>query len=514
MNINEFVRKYKNHPVLFFGAGISVRYYENTLDWNEMLKSVYSKIVGDDEEYYNLITKFQENGEIDYTKVAGEVEKVFNEHLEKKENRNGEYKEVNDYFFERAKKGECVKSRFKIYISFLYKDLKLKNSNLVNDEISELKKARKNVASVITTNYDTFVEKVFQFEPIVGNNILLSNPYGSVYKIHGCVNYPNELIITEQDFENFQKKYRLIRAQLLSIFVHHPIIFMGYNLRDDDIKRVLETIFSCVNLNSNEALQIRDNFLLVEYENGSDNLEVTEFDMRLDNGTNIRINKLKTDNFKGIYKSISSLKLPISAMDIRKVQSVVKNIYSGGDIKVKITEDLDSLENSEKILVIGTKKSIKYNYMSIKEMMSDYFKIIEEENAPLLELIDKQRIQALQFFPIYGFSTICTNIGKAENLKSQQKKKLEICFEKAKDIHYPIKTIKDIVNNSEVCMSNIPDLICKYVLLENIDLDEVKEYLINFDDKNITNYKKILCAYDYVKYSVHNSFKAFKPRKK
>lgn len=41
----------------------------------------------------------------------------------------------------------------------------------------------------------------------------------------------------------------------------------------------------------------------------------------------IRVNKIKTDNFLSIYKSLSTLQLPVSAMDIRKVQNVVKEIY-------------------------------------------------------------------------------------------------------------------------------------------------------------------------------------------
>lgn len=69
------------------------------------------------------------------------------------------------------------------------------------------------------------VESIFSFNPLIGNNILLSNPYGSVYKIHGCVTAPETIIITEEDYKTFDKKYELIRAQLLSLFVHNPIIF-------------------------------------------------------------------------------------------------------------------------------------------------------------------------------------------------------------------------------------------------------------------------------------------------
>lgn len=71
------------------------------------------------------------------------------------------------------------------------------------EEINSLIKTRKNIGSIITTNYDQLVENIFEFNPLIGNNILLSNPYGSVYKIHGCVSDPNNIIITGEDYANF-----------------------------------------------------------------------------------------------------------------------------------------------------------------------------------------------------------------------------------------------------------------------------------------------------------------------
>ena len=149
-------------------------------------------------------------------------------------------------------------SRFKIYLAELLKDTETKKSAL--PEITELKKARKNISSVITTNYDCMIEQMFSFNPLIGNNILLSNPYGSVYKIHGCVSQPDKIIITESDYDEFNRKYELIRAQLLSLFIHNPIIFIGYNIGDKNIKDILRTIFSYVDYHSAEAKKIRDNF--------------------------------------------------------------------------------------------------------------------------------------------------------------------------------------------------------------------------------------------------------------
>ena len=66
-------------------------------------------------------------------------------------------------------------SRFKIFIAKLVGDLTLKEG--LEEELNELKRARKNIGSIITTNYDQFIERVFEFNPLVGNDILLSNPY-------------------------------------------------------------------------------------------------------------------------------------------------------------------------------------------------------------------------------------------------------------------------------------------------------------------------------------------------
>ena len=149
-------------------------------------------------------------------------------------------------------------SRFKLYLADLLREVTIKDSAL--PEISELKKARKNISSVITTNYDTMIEQLFAFNPLIGNNILLSNPYGSVYKIHGCVSQPDKIIITESDYEEFNRKYELIRAQLLSLFIHNPIIFIGYNIGDKNIKDILKTIFSYVDYSSDEAKKYETTF--------------------------------------------------------------------------------------------------------------------------------------------------------------------------------------------------------------------------------------------------------------
>src|SRR5690625_1271998 len=316
-----------------------MRYIENSFSWNELLEDA-AYVLKDDESYYlNLKYKYRHS----YPKIATSIEEEFDRVL--MENVTEKFKGINNQFYDSIKKDIHV-SRFKIYLSHVLSDYRIKED--MYNEILELKKVRKNISSIITTNYDTFIEDIFEFNPLIGNEILLSNPYGSVYKVHGCVKYLDKIIITHDDYERFEKRYELIRAQLLSLFIHNPIIFLGYSVSDDNIKKLLKTIFSYVNPNTDEAEKIRGHFLLVEYEKGSQNTAITDHDIDIEGFPTIRINKLKTDNFLALYQELSDLILPISAMDIRKVQSIVQDIYKGNaGIQVSITENIENLKNDE-----------------------------------------------------------------------------------------------------------------------------------------------------------------------
>jgi len=202
MKIEEFISNYKNHPVLFIGTGVSLRYLKNSYTWNGLLKKIAFDLSENEEFYLDLKSKCYKNDSYQYEKIATLLENEFNASLSK--DRNGKFKEINDIFYENMQK-DINLSRFKIYISQLLSDLEYKDDKL--DEIIELKKIRKNISSIITTNYDKFIEEIFNFNPLIGNDILLSNPYGSVYKIHGCISEQNQIIFTENDYKLFLEKY-------------------------------------------------------------------------------------------------------------------------------------------------------------------------------------------------------------------------------------------------------------------------------------------------------------------
>lgn len=497
MNIAEFIADFKNHPILFIGTGFSLRYLENSYNWDGLLKHICLEVTGNNEVFLDIKSQSQnQDGSFNYEDIASKIEIIFNESLSN--NRNGKFKFINDIFYDNMENNINL-SRFKIYISHIFNHLSYRQEKL--DEITELKKVRKNIGSIITTNYDKLVEDIFQFTPLIGNDILLSDPYGSVYKIHGCTSQPDKIIISKNDYQEFDKKYELIRAQLLSLFIHNPIIFIGYSVSDENIRKLLKTIFTYVPANSEIADKIKANFLLVEYEKDESSTEISDYDIELIDKTNIRVNRIKTDNFTAIYNALASIDLPISAMDIRKVQKVIREIYEGGDIQVKIVDDIDNLLNNEKVLAIGNVNRISYEYQKTGEMISNYFKIIDEDNKPLLKLIEKHTINKAQYFPIFAFSKINTTISTAPKLKEQQIDKLKELRNNIKDVCKTDHTqISEILNDTSISTSNKNYAIIYSIINGRLNLADVEQFLVEYEPKD-TAYKRMLCAYDFMKYS-------------
>lgn len=502
MDIFEFVSSYKNHPVLFVGTGLSLRYLENSFTWEGLLKHITVELYGSDEKFYDLKSTVynQHDGSHDLMKLAEILEKEFNDFAQN--NRDGKFADINALFYEAGRQGKTL-SRFKIYVKNLLTTLTYREDRAT--EIEAFKRISKNISSVVTTNYDRMIEDIIQFQPLIGNEILLSNPYGSIYKIHGCVNYPEKIILTQSDYNLFFKRYELIRAQLISLFVHNPIIFLGYGVGDVNIKEILSTIYKYVEINSPEAEEIRKNFLLVEYEAGSDSLDIQDHDILI-NGSMIRINKVKTDDYINIYKAIEDLSLPVSALEVRKVLDVVREIVAGGSIKVSVAEDIETLKNSDKVLAIDSKENIKYLYKinNPAQFISEYFEIIEAQNSEVILLLDAMVVPINQWFPAYGFSQICTGLVCAETMKRSQYEKI-ISFHsnsrKDRFENFNATDIKSILDTDQIRKTYKLEAIFHFILNDTIPLDDLKSYIESLEDDRNSEYRKLLCLYDYKKYS-------------
>ena len=122
MDISTFISSFKNHPVLFVGTGMSLRYLENSYTWEGLLEYIAHELFGNDEKYLDIKANHLCNGEYRYDEIATDIERIFNEELGK--DRNGKFKHINDIFYNQMKNGIQL-SRFKIYISEIFSEIKI-----------------------------------------------------------------------------------------------------------------------------------------------------------------------------------------------------------------------------------------------------------------------------------------------------------------------------------------------------------------------------------------------------
>ena len=70
MNIKEFVSRYHNHPVLFIGTGISLRYLNNSYTWDGILSKISYDLTGGNEFYLDLKSECSDGKKYKYNKIA------------------------------------------------------------------------------------------------------------------------------------------------------------------------------------------------------------------------------------------------------------------------------------------------------------------------------------------------------------------------------------------------------------------------------------------------------------
>lgn len=237
-------------PFLFLGSGFSRRYL-GLEDWKGLLSKFC--VTGKPFEYY-LSTA---NG--NYPKAATILAKDFNEYWWSSE----KYKASVDRYKTKIE-NETSALRIEICNYLTTLDQSKAKYSAYPEEVALL--ANLNVDGVITTNWDMFIEQLFpEYKTYVGQNeLLFSNPQeiGEIYKIHGCSTDSKSLILTEQDYETFNDKNTYLAAKLITLFVEHPIIFIGYSISDENINSLLRAISKCIGKENIE--QLRKNLIFVQ----------------------------------------------------------------------------------------------------------------------------------------------------------------------------------------------------------------------------------------------------------
>lgn len=525
MDIKEIIlKKIKSSPAppfLFIGSGLSQRYL-STPTWTNLLKH-FSDIINTEELAFDMY--LDEAKRSNYKnglepKIAELLEADFNKAWFKDE----KFSENRKAFSDMVKKG-C--SPMKIEIANFFKDASQKKFVGGTDrEIGLLRQVGdRSLAGVITTNYDTLIERIFsnyRYNKLVGQEELIFSPLtgiSEIYKIHGCCTNPKSIIINNSDYEKFNERNEYLVAKLLTIFLEHPIIFIGYKIGDANIREILTSIAKCLPIEKMELL--KDRFIFVEWNNSSEEDSVSNYEFsNLSDGKSISMTKIYIRDFSCLYEALLENKVKYNPRLIRMMKEDIYNVVLTAEpsktINVLVDIDDDRLDEVEAVVGFGIMKQLGhkgYDSIEPEELFEDVIynnkdfisSLIIEKSLPLI-------LKYNQSIPIHKYLV---------NYKKDIPEKLI----KLKNKNYDsilTKTTRRNQHMGDGLICSIETLKDKYGLLgaikyvpeilkNKINIYELQSYIKEIMDEypdllkgrncsNKSGLKKLILIYDYLKY--------------
>ncbi|ELK4808426.1 TPA: SIR2 family protein [Pseudomonas aeruginosa] len=498
-------------PFLFVGSGFSRRYL-GLEDWRGLLERFC--VAGRPFEYYLA----RANG--DYPTIATLLAKDFNEVWWKSE----EYAESVGRYKSRIE-DETSALRIEIcnYLSTLDQSKAL--SSQYKAEVELL--SGLNVDGVITTNWDMFIEQLFpEHRTYIGQDqLLFANPQeiGEIYKIHGCSTDPSSLVLTKSDYLQFQERNTYLAAKLITLFVEHPIVFIGYSISDENISGLLRAIAACIGREKVE--QLRRNLIFVQRLYSGEEPNISDTYLAID-GVQIPLVLVKTNDFSEVYLAIEATKRKIPARVLRYCKEQLYELVKSSEPEKKIcVVDIDEIEAKEDVeFLVGVGVASKeitgpapvgYAAIEVSDLIEDLLLDNKKLDAgrvvanvlarlsrgtpyvPVFKYLKAIGVNSFEEYKALGVNidrVVCKDI-KTYRLKMYSKPYFR---------NYRHKNIRELI---EACTPENAAAYIPFIPRNQIDVEVLREFLLDNLDKMeyrgciyASSFKKLAALYDRLVY--------------
>ncbi len=356
-----------------------------------------------------------------------------------------------------------------------------------------------------------------EYEVYVGQEDLIFSPLmeiSEIFKIHGSITNPNSLVLTDIDYKLFNEKNQYLAAKLLTTFMEHPIIFLGYSIHDENIRNILQSISVC--LNEEKARNLKDRMIFVERLKEGENEELSTYTISTFASKHIDMTRVKTNNFAEVYNCIKKIKAKYPVKWIKRLRNDVYDLVAKADGTSKIVVmDMNdnNLDKYEVVVGVGIQKLGRRGYASITsaEIYQDIlFNDGDFINQLLVEETFPRILKGNNPLPVYKYLTeedLKNNIFYKEFAIKKYDDFLNGTLKKTK---LKINSINDEnLNNYTTCTGL--DQISILGLKQHIDPNELYNYLIKIYNINsnilnekkssyLSSFKRLIRIYDYLKY--------------
>lgn len=329
----------KPAPFLFVGSGLTRR-YANSEDWEGLLR-VFAVATGRPYEYYRA------SAEGDLPTVASKIAEPFHDLWWS----DSKYEESRDRWSGQVTGTEsALKVEVAQHVSSAAD--RLPTSGVLADELALLRAAV--VDGIITTNFDPVLEVLFpDLRVFVGQDeMLFSNPQGvgEIYQIHGSHTRPDSLVLTAADYERFNERNAYLAAKLLTLFVEHPVLFIGYSLQDRNVRSVLQAIARC--LTQENIDELRDRLIFVQWEDGA-SVEIGPHTIQMDDFI-VTVTRIRVPDFIGLFQALGELERTFPAKLLRQLKEHVYELVLRDDPERRlVVADIEGTDLDDVDVVFG-----------------------------------------------------------------------------------------------------------------------------------------------------------------
>ncbi|WGV57769.1 SIR2 family protein [Brevibacillus brevis] len=526
--LDQLLKQSESLPFLFVGSGMSLRYL-STKNWIGLLKH-FANIVDKSEFSFkkyetraNQLLKEQYKGSTKnslFTAIADLIEADF----------NTLWFEDERYSVSREQFKDEINSQgispFKLEIAKFFRsvDLSILPEKYLNE--IQLMKAigNRSIAGIITTNYDLFIESVFpDYTAYIGQEELIFSPtygIGEIYKIHGCCTNPSTIVLNTDDYAAFDKRNAYLAAKLMTIFVEHPIIFVGYSLDDENVQAIIKSIVDC--LSEEKLIQLQDRLIFVEWKEGQKLMEIVPHTRDFGAGKAISMTKIITDSYEDIYRILAENKSKYSTRFFRRLKQDMYELTltSQGTERIAVmplSEELMQKEEDPQVVIgFGILELARQGYegISAERIFKDV--VFDRENYNI-DLLVKHSLPAIlkrvaYHLPVFKYLKDYNGDFPFELERFRHFKFDDLLNKTIKNnrISFRFNSIEDVISREPTSLSRQVRFI-QTIEEEKMDIDRLKVYLQDVLTKHpgilsgkhteaVSGMKKLIRMYDYLKY--------------
>ena len=189
-------------------------------------------------------------------------------------------------------------------------------------------------------------------------------------------------MLTRKDYETYRSRNAYLSAKLMTIFLEHPIIFLGYSLTDPNIRMIFNDIARCLNKDQLSTLSERLIFVQRAKEGRPEGIRIIRdtFDSGVIESTGVVL-----ADFSKLFKAIAGLKSSYPPKILRKLKKDIYELVLSTSPKERIRvfgidEDTE-MERVEFVIGVGLTSQLSgqgYAGLEVIDLIKD---LIYEETA-------------------------------------------------------------------------------------------------------------------------------------